>query len=53
MVALLGVEVEGYSRSATAWDEERAGTDVSDVRLGTVVEVVAEAMEVWSSVHQP
>jgi hypothetical protein len=53
MVALLGVDVEGYSRSATACEDERAGTDVSDVRLGTVVEVVEEAMEVWSRVHQP
>jgi hypothetical protein len=40
----------GYSRSATAWFEEREGTEVSDVALGTVL---WEEMDVWSSVHQP
>jgi hypothetical protein len=50
-------EVEGdgdvYSRSATAWFELRAGMDVSSVALGTEEELVLEAMEEWSSVHQP
>jgi hypothetical protein len=40
-----GVEVLAYSRSATAWFEERAGGVVSDVALGTDVGVVLEAME--------
>jgi hypothetical protein len=44
---------EGYSRSATAWLEEREGALVSGVALGTVVEVVWEAMVLWSRVHQP
>jgi hypothetical protein len=52
------VEVEGdgevvYSRSATAWLELRSGGEVSDVALGTDVDVVEVEMEAWSRVHQP
>ena len=46
-------EVEGYSRSATAWLDERSGGEVSLVALGTDVDVVLAEMEEWSSVHQP
>ncbi len=43
-----------YSRSRTAWLEECCvGMEVSDVALGTLVGVVVEGIEVWSSVHQP
>jgi hypothetical protein len=55
MTVLLEVEGDGllYSRSATAWLELRAGTEVSSVALGTEEEDVWDAMELWSSVHQP
>jgi hypothetical protein len=42
-----------YSRSRTAWFEERQGTEVSSVALGTEEELVLEAMVVWSRVQKP
>jgi hypothetical protein len=52
MVAGVGVSDE-YSRSDTAWEEDWLGTEVSSVALGTLEEVVEEAIEDVSRVHQP
>lgn len=49
--------VDGYARSATAWDEERGGgvVGVSDgVLVGSLAEgLPGVCMELWSRVHQP
>ncbi len=44
---------EEYSRSDTACDEDCDGIEVSAVALGTLEDVVEDAMEDVSSVHQP
>jgi hypothetical protein len=52
MVDGVGVSDE-YSRSKTACEEDLLGMEVSSVALGTLEEVVEDAMEDVSSVHQP
>jgi len=53
VVAVVGVE--GYARSATAWDEERGSDEVraSDAVLRSLGESLLVDMELWSRVHQP
>jgi hypothetical protein len=53
VVGVVGSEDEGYSRSATAWLDERSGGDVSFVALGTEVEDVLLEMVRWSRLHHP
>jgi hypothetical protein len=42
-----------YSRSTTAWFEDRVGSEVSSVALGTLEVEVWEGTEEWSSVQKP